>query len=422
MNILFITRLYSGFEESLSKKVWKPEGVPTIYRLLNELDRSHNLSIVLTAKDSGHTYVSKWSEKNDINLNLRGLRAGIKILAGISYFPSFFPRRFAMIVRDLRQLLCSIKNVHSNNPDLIYCDSANITIACSLSLLFPNKPIVVRVLGACSFLRSIVNSKRIVHIIYRFAFKGRFSAVIGTQDGSGIEYWLDRILNKNVPRYILLNGVDAPSNKKKPKKYLSVEKRNKAKDEIAILFIGRLEEYKGIRIFVEAVIQSIKTSKKNIHAIIVGNGSLYEEVVELCLSYGCSENFSFTKNVPHEKILDFHAICDIYISTNQDGNLSNANLEAISSNDCMIIPHPRSTDFIDIKTSSLLGNSVLHYKVDNIDDLKNKILSLVENPKLIKQMEQKISQKKLTFLRTWDERVREEINILKENHRKKLIT
>jgi len=414
MNILFITRLYSGFEESLNKKLWNPEGVPTIYRLLNELDPSHNLSIVLTAKDSGSTYTSNWSKKNDLNLNLRGLRANIKVLAGTSYFPSFFPRRFSMTLRDLRQLVCSIKSVLHNKPDLIYCDSANITIAYVLSLLFPNKPIVVRVLGLCSFLRSLLNSKRVVHSIYRFSFKGKFSAVIGTQDGSGTEYWLDKMLNKNIVRYTLLNGVDKPTSKKKNKQYSSVDKRNKAMDKIVILFIGRLEEYKGIKIFVKAVIQSIKKSKKNIHAIIVGDGSLYREMVDLCSSQGCSENFSFVKNVPHEKILDFHNSSDIYVSTNQDGNISNANLEAVSSNDCMVIPHPRYDEFIDIKTNSLLGDSVLHYNVDNVDDLQKKILSLVENPELIKKMEQEISQKKLTFLRTWDERVKEEIDILKK--------
>ena len=35
MNILFVTRLYSGFELSLEKLVWNPEGVPTIYNLIN---------------------------------------------------------------------------------------------------------------------------------------------------------------------------------------------------------------------------------------------------------------------------------------------------------------------------------------------------------------------------------------------------
>ena len=49
MNILFITRLYSGFENSLYQKVWKPEGVPTIYKLFNKLSINHSLSIIFTA-------------------------------------------------------------------------------------------------------------------------------------------------------------------------------------------------------------------------------------------------------------------------------------------------------------------------------------------------------------------------------------
>ena len=52
MNILFVTRLYSGFEKSLYQKVWRPEGVPTIYNLLQKLSLNHTLSIVFTVKDS----------------------------------------------------------------------------------------------------------------------------------------------------------------------------------------------------------------------------------------------------------------------------------------------------------------------------------------------------------------------------------
>ena len=49
MNILFVTRLYSGFENSLYKKDWKPEGVPTVYNLFNRLSVNHNLSIILNS-------------------------------------------------------------------------------------------------------------------------------------------------------------------------------------------------------------------------------------------------------------------------------------------------------------------------------------------------------------------------------------
>ena len=58
--------------------------------------------------------------------------------------------------------------------------------------------------------------------------------------------------------------------------------------------------------------------------------------------------------------MQLHQISDIYVSANNDGNLSNVNLEAISSNDCMVIPKPRKLEKIDIK-SFYLQNSVIYY-------------------------------------------------------------
>ena len=45
-----IIRLFSGFETSLKQK-WLPEGVPTIYKLLESLQYKSNLTIFFTAKD-----------------------------------------------------------------------------------------------------------------------------------------------------------------------------------------------------------------------------------------------------------------------------------------------------------------------------------------------------------------------------------
>jgi len=420
MNILLATRLYSGFETSLEKKIWEPEGVPTIYNLINHLDNTYNLSIVFTSKDSGPTYSSKWKKKNDLNINLIGLKANIKVLAGIYYFPNFFSKKFSMILRDLRQSLCLIIQIFLKKPDLIYFDAANISIAYLTSILFPKKIIILRVLGVDPYLWSILKSKRLISRIYKFLFKGNFSAVIGTQDGSGTEFWLDKILNKKVPKYVLLNGVDSIiNNNSTTNKELKIKKNNQKK--IVILFVGRLEEYKGIRIFVQAVINTIQISNKNIQAIIVGNGSLYEDMLDLIKSNACSENFIFMKNIPHTKVLHFHTISDIYVSTNKDGNLSNANLEAINSNDCMIIPLPRKNEFIDIETESLIGNSVVYFNINDNNDLTNKILYLVNNPNIINNMKNKILKIKITFIKTWDERIEEELNILMEIYKKSLV-
>ena len=108
----------------------------------------------------------------DISVKLKNLNANIKILSGIFYFPSFVPRKLAMILREIRQLLNIIIFIKKNNPNIIYCDSANVVIAYCLTKFFPNKPIVVRVLGELPvFWRSILNSKRLVHKIYKFSLK-----------------------------------------------------------------------------------------------------------------------------------------------------------------------------------------------------------------------------------------------------------
>ena len=80
--------------------------------------------------------------------------------------------------------------------------------------------------------------------------------------------------------------------------------------------------------------------------------------------------------------MNHHSESDIYVSSNTDGNLINTNLEAISSNACMIIPQPQKNKKIDIKTYELLQNSVLYYKVNNSNDLADKIMFLL-NLKII---------------------------------------
>tara|TARA_Y100001936_G_scaffold1805_1_gene1681 strand:- start:942 stop:2168 length:1227 start_codon:yes stop_codon:yes gene_type:complete len=402
MNILFVTRLYSGFENSLYKKLWQPEGVPTIYNLFNRLSINHNLSIIFTAKDSGSTYSSNWKETRDKNIKLNNFKADITVLCGTKYFFSFIPRKLAMVMRDIRQLFQIFMYVKKIKPDLIYCDSANVVIAFVLTKIFPKKPIVVRVLGICSFWRSITNSKRIVHRIYKYAFKGKFAAVIGTQDGSGIEYWFKDTLHKTIPRYVLLNGVDKAPNIRKLNKKIKT-----------ILFVGRLEEYKGIFNFLNAIIQILKEGKHELNIIIIGDGTLYERAIGFCQESGFFNSFQFLRSIPHNQVLKHHTQSDIYVSANTDGNLINTNLEAISANACMIIPKPQYDRFIDIETFKLLADAVNYYEVNNIKDLKSKILFLLQNPNKINEYKRKLSSYKLKFIRTWNERINEEEDILK---------
>ena len=52
MKILYSTRLFSGLESSFINKKWNPTGVPTIYKLIEELDKKHDTKFIFSAKDS----------------------------------------------------------------------------------------------------------------------------------------------------------------------------------------------------------------------------------------------------------------------------------------------------------------------------------------------------------------------------------
>ena len=157
----------------------------------------------------------------------------------------------------------------------------------------------------------------------------------------------------------------------------------------------------------------LKEKKHILNIVIVGDGTLYDEAINLCKKSGFIDKFKFLKSIPHKDVLNEQIKSDIYVSANTDGNLINTNLEAISSNACMVIPKPQFEKFIDIETYKLLGNAVVYYEVNDVNDLKNKILYLLNNPSKIKYFKKKISAAKLKFMKTWGHRIDEEEKILK---------
>ena len=74
-----------------------------------------------------------------------------------------------------------------------------------------------------------------------------------------------------------------------------------------------------------------------------------------------------------------HKLCDIYVSMNHFGNLSNANLEAINANDCMIIPSPQKENGIDDYTSKLLGDAVVYVPINQFKMLSNELSKLIKS-------------------------------------------
>jgi hypothetical protein len=204
MKILYAVRMFSGLQTSLAAGRWQPTGVPTIYRMIEALDRGPDAPVfVLACKD---IYVD-WPERRDRVLALDGLRHPVRVLAGRRRFPPWL-QAVGGPLRELAHAWSIARLWRRERPDLVYLDHANVFVAGWLALTTRAR-IVFRVMGVYPVMRAALDGGGIGHRLLRWCYRRRFALVVCTQDGSGVEPWLDRALAPGVPRVGLLNGLDA---------------------------------------------------------------------------------------------------------------------------------------------------------------------------------------------------------------------
>ena len=89
----------------------------------------------------------------------------------------------------------------------------------------------------------------------------------------------------------------------KPKKY----KNNKL-----ILFVGRLNEQKGIEYLIKSA-PYIKNNYPNIKLLIIGEGSYKAHLENVARSLNVRENVDFLWGIPHSKITDYYKMADVFV-------------------------------------------------------------------------------------------------------------
>ena len=74
MKILYISRLFSGLETSFINQKWNPTGVPTIFKMIEVLDKNFKVNFIFTVKDSGKDFKSNWEINKDVEFKIDGLK------------------------------------------------------------------------------------------------------------------------------------------------------------------------------------------------------------------------------------------------------------------------------------------------------------------------------------------------------------
>lgn len=402
---LVLIPAFSGLMDSLVSGKWAPSGVPAIYKLLEQgyqPDSPFKVKVAVFARNA----------EENLNLGREGTRY-IENLGNVTVigWHTVGPRWLTRLVNELRQtVLCGLL-ARRCKGDVIYCTNGLVFQAAVLSRIVRRK-VVLRMMGIFPFHRSVINGRGLVAHLYRWAYHSPFRYVVCTQEGSGAERILPLLLADSVPRSILLNGVNI-SNQRKTRESLRVSLR--LRDAVVVLFLGRLTEYKGCDDFVDAAVRYLgATDRPETVFVLVGEGPRRKALQEKIQHAKLTDAIWMLGARPHGEVHEWFSVCDVYVSGNRHGNLSNANLEAMAMGCCLVMPKSDPVTGIDEATDALLPPAAAMRYDATLGDvaLSEALLSLSRNPKKRKQMVENLKGAVSSQLLSWDARVLAEIQIL----------
>ena len=398
--------MFNGLETSMNTKVWKPTGVPTIYRMIERLDSDvlYNLDLVVTSKNNDYKWIFGLVKK----VNIVGLTSVVTILHSFGYRYG----KFGALLQELFHIFYLLTKIFYRRYDLLYIDHANIFTA-SLAARISKVPVIFRVMGVYPAMRNVMSGSGVVNMFLRWCYRSPFSMVVCTQDGSGIEPWLDQALASNVPVYKLINGVEYHKPTASQKNIL-YDTYSIPKNKFLVLYLGKLEKIKGIYDFIDGFLLADKKTKGKLHAIIIGHGNQYTNVIKLLNNCVHQDSVTLIPRVQHNEIFKFHEMADLYISPNQLANLTNANLEAMQAGTCMAIPKSQPDTGVDLVTDTLLDNTAI-YRYDfppTPKVISFAIIDLYSDPKLRKSLSKSVVLQSNKFITSWKKRIESEIELL----------
>jgi glycosyltransferase involved in cell wall biosynthesis len=404
MKIFYISKLFSGLEQSVLSNKWKPTGVPTIYKIIEKLDKNYDVKFILTSKD-GHT---NWPFRKVKKIKFDILKNNFFIIPGANRF-FLLPKKIKVIFREIYQLVKITSFYFKYRPKLMYFDHSNIISASFFSRL-TKASVIFRIMGINPSMRNTLKSNRFTDIILRFCYRSPFDFIISTCDGSGDKEWINKIKNPSTKLRSMINGVNLKNySSEKPKELKNINLK-----KTIVLFVGRLDQTKGCLQFVLSFSEALKKTGNQLHGLIIGDGIFTTKTKKLINELNLNNHITLIAKLEHKHIIAAHEISSIYISLNRWGNLSVANLEAMKLGQCIIMPKSNFQSNIDLDTDKLIPiNAAIRVKsADDIHGISNGIISLHKNIEMRKNLSENMIKCSKKFIPNWKKRISMEMKII----------
>ena len=188
----------------------------------------------------------------------------------------------------------------------------------------------------------------------------------------------------NLPIEVIPMGVDAELFN--PDKYDSKIKEKYGIEGSFLLFVGRLAEKKGVKYLIDAMPAVIQEHPKT-KLLIVGSGSLENELKKQIKNLNLENNVIFTGAIPNNELPSYYATADIFIGPSiiaKGGDAEGFGLvfvEALMSKTCVI-----TSDFKAISDIIKNGDTGIQIDVKNIELFSKKIIELLKDQEKRKRL------------------------------------
>lgn len=169
---------------------------------------------------------------------------------------------------------------------------------------------------------------------------------------------------------IIENGVNSSEFENAKAKDLAYEKPR-------VIFVGRIDENKGVEYLIKAFLQ-VRKNRKSASLLIVGDGPLKKKLEN---KYGSMNDIHFLGRIPHEEISEYLAACNLFALPSIFEGQGLVLMEALASGLPII-----ASDLSGISELIVDGKNGMLTKAGDENELAEKIELILDDIKLQRKM------------------------------------
>lgn len=270
-------------------------------------------------------------------------------------------KRFISLINLFFKSFSLIKELH---PDIVHSHSVDMGYIMSFACRKYNTPLIETYHAGSFNDKKYPLTKRLLD---KFLFKiSKFNKIIVLGKNLLKDFKREKI---NGAIYIP-NGVNQTN---------ILHRKNKSK-KIRFIFVGRLEDQKGLEYLIDAVNEVVKLNK-NFEILLIGEGSKKEELRKKINNLKLKNYFNFLGSKSNKEVIRSYSTSDIFILPSLWEGLPLTLLEALASGLPVI-----TTDVGGISDICTDNENALIIPPKNTREIKDAMIRLINNPRLRKQL------------------------------------